>query len=91
VCRGDGMGAADGLSPGHRGDTVLTQGSGGVSVFGLQFARLLGARVIPTTSTAEKAERKAPPPRDRSDILVRGEYRCFEGRGHFGKVVISHG
>jgi len=46
---------------GHRrvtaGDTVLIQGSGGVSVFALQFARLLGARVIATTSTAEKAER----------------------------------
>jgi hypothetical protein len=39
------------------GDTVLTQGSGGVSVFALQFARMLGARVIATTSTAEKAER----------------------------------
>jgi NADPH:quinone reductase-like Zn-dependent oxidoreductase len=39
------------------GDTVLTQGSGGVSVFALQFARALGARVIATTSTAEKAER----------------------------------
>src|SRR5208282_5560803 len=46
---------------GHRrvtaGDTVLTLGSGGVSVFALQFARVLGARVIATTSTAEKAER----------------------------------
>jgi len=46
---------------GHRrvtaGDTVLTQGSGGVSVFALQFARLLGARVIATTSTAEKVKR----------------------------------
>ena len=46
---------------GHRrvtaGDTVLTQGSGGVSVFALQLARVLGARVIATTSTAEKAER----------------------------------
>src|SRR6202040_3167333 len=45
---------------GHRrvaaGDTVLTQGSGGVSVFALQLARVLGARVIATTSTAEKAE-----------------------------------
>jgi hypothetical protein len=35
----------------------LTQGSGGVSVFALQFARILGARVIATTSSAEKAER----------------------------------
>jgi len=46
---------------GHRsvtaGDTVLTLGSGGVSVFALQLAKLLGARVIATTSTAEKAER----------------------------------
>jgi NADPH:quinone reductase-like Zn-dependent oxidoreductase len=46
---------------GHRwvtaGDTLLTQGSGGVSVFALQFARVLGARVIATTSTGEKAER----------------------------------
>jgi NADPH:quinone reductase-like Zn-dependent oxidoreductase len=39
------------------GDTGLTQGSGGVSAFALQFARVLGARVIATTSTTEKAER----------------------------------
>jgi alcohol dehydrogenase len=38
-------------------DRVLTQGSGGVSVFALQFTRALRARVIATTSTAEKAER----------------------------------
>jgi len=41
----------------HAGDTVLTLGSGGVSLFALQFARLFGARVIATTSTNEKAER----------------------------------
>jgi NADPH:quinone reductase-like Zn-dependent oxidoreductase len=35
----------------------LTQGSGGVSVFALQFARTVGARLIATTSTAEKSER----------------------------------
>jgi NADPH:quinone reductase-like Zn-dependent oxidoreductase len=39
------------------GDSVLTQGSGGVAIFALQFAQVLGARVIATTSTAEKAER----------------------------------
>ena len=43
---------------GHRrvtaGDTVLTQRSGGVSVFALQFAQILGARVIATTSSAER-------------------------------------
>ena len=46
---------------GHRrvtaGDTVLTLGSGGVSVFALQVAQILGARVIVTTSSPEKAER----------------------------------
>lgn len=36
---------------------VLTQGSGGVALFALQFARAAGARVIATTSTAEKAQR----------------------------------
>ena len=36
---------------------LLTPRFGGVSVFALQFAQLLGARVIATTSTAEKAER----------------------------------
>src|ERR1700693_3880903 len=35
------------------GDTVLIQGSGGVSVFALQFARVLGARVIATTLIAD--------------------------------------
>lgn len=39
------------------GDTVLVQGSGGVSIFALQLARLAGARVIATTSSDAKAER----------------------------------
>jgi NADPH:quinone reductase-like Zn-dependent oxidoreductase len=39
------------------GDTVLTLGSGGVSLFTLQFAKLFGTRVIATTSSEEKAER----------------------------------
>jgi NADPH:quinone reductase-like Zn-dependent oxidoreductase len=39
------------------GDTVLVQGSGGVSTFALLFARAAGARVIATTSSEEKAER----------------------------------
>ena len=39
------------------GDTVLIQGSGGVSIFALQFARLAGARVIATSSSPAKAER----------------------------------
>jgi NADPH:quinone reductase-like Zn-dependent oxidoreductase len=39
------------------GETVLTMGTGGVSVFALQFAKLFGARVIATTSSAGKAQR----------------------------------
>lgn len=39
------------------GEVVLTQGSGGVSVFALQFAKLFGARVLVTTSGPAKAER----------------------------------
>lgn len=39
------------------GETVLTLGSGGVSLFALQFARLFGARVIATTGDDDKAQR----------------------------------
>ncbi|KAM0227617.1 hypothetical protein ACHAPO_011412 [Fusarium lateritium] len=38
------------------GDWVLVQGSGGVSISGLQFAKAAGARVIATTSSAAKAK-----------------------------------
>src|SRR5580704_14443332 len=39
------------------GNTVLLLGTGGVSIFGLQFAKLHGARVIITSSSDEKLER----------------------------------
>ena len=39
------------------GDTVLVQGTGGVSLFALQFARLAGARVIATSSSDQKLAR----------------------------------
>jgi NADPH:quinone reductase-like Zn-dependent oxidoreductase len=39
------------------GDVVLVQGTGGVSIFALQIARVLGARVIVTSSSEEKLER----------------------------------
>jgi NADPH:quinone reductase-like Zn-dependent oxidoreductase len=39
------------------GDSVLVQGTGGVSLFALQFARLHGARVIVTSSRDDKLER----------------------------------
>jgi NADPH:quinone reductase-like Zn-dependent oxidoreductase len=39
------------------GDTVLLHGTGGVSIFALQFAKTLGARVILTSSSDEKLKR----------------------------------
>ncbi len=39
------------------GDTVLVQGTGGVAIFGLQIARLLGARVIVVSRSDEKLAR----------------------------------
>ncbi len=41
------------------GDTVLVQGTGGVSIFALQFAKLAGATVIATSSSDAKLERLA--------------------------------
>jgi len=42
--------------PLKQGDTVLTQGTGGVSTFAVQFALAAGAKVIATTSSDAKAE-----------------------------------
>ena len=39
------------------GDTVLVQGTGGVSIFALQLAKAAGATVIATSSSGEKLER----------------------------------
>ena len=39
------------------GDWVLTQGTGGVSIFALQFAKAAGARVISTSSSQEKLDK----------------------------------
>lgn len=40
------------------GDTVLILGTGGVSMFALQFAKAAGARVIATSSSDEKLEKQ---------------------------------
>lgn len=39
------------------GDTVVLQGTGGVSIFGLQFAKAAGLRALITSSSDEKLER----------------------------------
>jgi NADPH:quinone reductase-like Zn-dependent oxidoreductase len=47
------------MAEGHlmAGQTVLVQGTGGVSIFALQFAKMAGARVIVTSSSDEKLAR----------------------------------
>jgi NADPH:quinone reductase-like Zn-dependent oxidoreductase len=55
-----GVTAYHALFEGHRlrpGETVLVQGTGGVSIFGLQLAKAAGARVIVTSSSAAKRDR----------------------------------
>ncbi|KAJ5708310.1 Polyketide synthase enoylreductase [Penicillium malachiteum] len=46
-----------GLKPLKPGQVVLVQGTGGVSLFALQFSKAAGATVIATTSSAQKAEK----------------------------------
>ncbi|KAI0517807.1 hypothetical protein F5B22DRAFT_101093 [Xylaria bambusicola] len=45
-----------GLKAIKAGETVLVQGTGGVSLFALQFAKAAGAKVIATTSSKEKED-----------------------------------
>jgi NADPH:quinone reductase-like Zn-dependent oxidoreductase len=49
--------AGEPADPARPGDTVVIQGTGGVSIFALQFAKLLGAKVIGTSSSDEKLAR----------------------------------
>jgi len=49
-----GLVVAGGVKP---GDNVLVQGTGGVSIFALQFAKMAGATVYATSSSDEKLER----------------------------------
>ncbi|GAB4583589.1 zinc-dependent alcohol dehydrogenase family protein [Nocardia sp. IFM 10818] len=44
-------------APVRPGETVLTVGTGTVALFAIQYAAMLGARVISVTSTPDKAER----------------------------------
>src|SRR6185503_1160956 len=39
------------------GDVVLVQGTGGVALFALQFANMLGAKTIVTSSSAAKLDK----------------------------------
>jgi NADPH:quinone reductase-like Zn-dependent oxidoreductase len=69
------------------GDVVVTEGTGGVSLFVLQFAKLAGARVVITSSSDAKLERARALG---ADIAInyrthpewaREARRAFDGRG----------
>jgi NADPH:quinone reductase-like Zn-dependent oxidoreductase len=49
--------AGEPANPAQSGDTIVIQGTGGVSIFALQFAKLLGAKVLGTSSSDEKLTR----------------------------------
>ncbi len=69
------------------GQSVLLQGTGGVSLFGLQFARMFGARAIITSRSAEKLERaKALGATDVIDTSVHPDWsaRAMEITGGLG-------
>lgn len=61
------------------GQTVVTQGTGGVSIFAVQFAKILGARVIATSSSDEKLARLRE--------LGASETINYEREPEWGKVV----
>ena len=68
------------------GDTVLTQGTGGVSMFALQFAKAAGARVISTTSSDAKAETLK---KLGADHVIN--YKTDENWGETAKEATPHG
>lgn len=68
------------------GQTVLTQGSGGVSIFALQIAKLCGARVIATSSSEAKLERlKALG----ADVVIN--YKTTPDWGKRAREITGHG
>lgn len=68
------------------GQTVLTQGTGGVSIFALQFAKMNGARVIATSSSDAKIEKlKALG----ADITIN--YRTTPEWGKLARQTTGHG
>jgi NADPH:quinone reductase-like Zn-dependent oxidoreductase len=72
------------------GETVLLLGTGGVSIFALQFAKLSGARVIITSSRDEKLERAQQLGAD--DVINYRSFPDWSVRVHelTGKLGVDH-
>jgi NADPH:quinone reductase-like Zn-dependent oxidoreductase len=71
--------ALTGIGPGH---TVLTQGTGGVSLFAVQLAKAAGAQVIATTSSDAKAARLR---KFGADHVI--DYRKMENWGEQARIL----
>lgn len=72
------------------GESVLVQGTGGVSIFALQFAKLFGARVIVTSSSDEKLARAKKLGADEAINYVKNPDWHKEARALTGKVGVDH-
>ena len=68
------------------GQTILTQGTGGVSLFALQFAKMMGARVIATSSSDAKIERLK---QLGADITIN--YKSTPDWGKLARQTTGHG
>jgi NADPH:quinone reductase-like Zn-dependent oxidoreductase len=79
----------------HKGDVVLIQGTGGVSIFAMQFAAASGARIILTSSSDDKLKRaQAIAPLDGINYKSVPEWsqRVFQlTNGHGADVVVDVG
>jgi NADPH:quinone reductase-like Zn-dependent oxidoreductase len=68
------------------GQTVLTQGTGGVSIFALQFAKMNGARAIATSSSDAKIEKLR---RLGADVTIN--YKSTPDWGKLARQHTGHG
>ncbi len=79
----------------HKGDVVLIQGTGGVSVFAMQFAAAAGARILLTSSSDAKLSRaRSIAPHDGINYKTTPEWskRVLQlTQGHGADVVVDVG
>jgi len=77
------------------GDWVLVQGSGGVSVFALQFAKMMGCKVVATSSSEDKLQRLASLGADRlinyREVTNWGAQVLAMTDGHGADLVVEVG
>lgn len=87
--------AAVGRRPLHKGDVVLIQGTGGVSVFAMQFAAASGGRIVMTSSSDDKlkkADSIAPHESINYKTTPQWSKRVYElTQGHGADVVVDVG